>query len=54
MSPHDSADGVSLWQWRRRARLQRALVSLAEGQPVAEVADRVGYESASGVPDNVL
>lgn len=34
-------------QWRTHARLQAAMAFLAEGLPVAAVADRVGYATAS-------
>ncbi|MDN5730668.1 MAG: AraC family transcriptional regulator [Yaniella sp.] len=35
--------GQSFTEWRRRLRMQRALILLAEGYPVAEVATEVGY-----------
>lgn len=39
--------GLTFNQWRTRARLQASMGHLAEGLPVAEVADRVGYATAS-------
>jgi len=39
--------GISLGQWRRRARLMHALRLLAGGASVTEVAYDVGYESLS-------
>lgn len=38
---------LSFAQWRQQARLSRALEQLAEGEPVASVADRLGYASPS-------
>lgn len=38
---------LSFAQWRQQARLSRGLESLAEGTPVAEVADALGYVSVS-------
>jgi len=38
---------LSFAQWRQQARLSRALEWLAEGEPVAEVADALGYASVS-------
>ncbi len=39
--------GISFGRWRTRLRLQAALSELAAGQPVANVARHVGYESDS-------
>jgi len=39
--------GLTFGRWRTLARLQAALPLLADGHPVAAVADRVGYETAS-------
>ncbi len=39
--------GMSFRQWRQQARLVEALGRLANGMPVARVADRLGYRSAS-------
>jgi AraC-like DNA-binding protein len=39
--------GLSVGQWRERARLLAALPLLAQGEPVAAVAHRVGYATAS-------
>lgn len=39
--------GLTFNQWRTNARLQAAMAFLAEGLPVATVADRVGYATAS-------
>ena len=39
--------GMSFRQWRQQARLVEALGHLANGVPVARVADRLGYRSAS-------
>jgi AraC-like DNA-binding protein/quercetin dioxygenase-like cupin family protein len=39
--------GISFGRWRTRLRLQAALPELAAGQPVANVARHVGYESDS-------
>jgi AraC-like DNA-binding protein len=39
--------GLSFGRWRTTLRLQAALPALAAGAPVASVARRVGYESAS-------
>lgn len=39
--------GVTFGRWRIRCRLRVALPLLAEGRPVAAVASRVGYQSAS-------
>lgn len=39
--------GCSFVQWRQQARLTRALERLAAGEPVAEVADALGYVSVS-------
>ncbi len=39
--------GVSFGRWRTRLRLQAALSELAAGEPVANVARHVGYESDS-------
>lgn len=38
---------LSFAQWRQQARLSRALEHLAEGEPVASVADALGYASVS-------
>lgn len=38
---------LSFAQWRQQARLSRALEQLAEGEPVARVADALGYASVS-------
>ncbi len=38
---------LSFAQWRQQARLSRALEQLAEGEPVATVADALGYASVS-------
>jgi AraC-like DNA-binding protein len=40
--------GLSLTQWRHRARLLRALERLAEGDTVTTVAMDLGYSSVSG------
>lgn len=42
-----SETGCSFAQWRQQARLSRALERLAVGEPVAEVADALGYGSVS-------
>ncbi len=39
--------GVSFGRWRTLLRVQLALVALADGQPVGNVARHVGYESDS-------
>ncbi len=39
--------GVPFGRWRTLARLQAALPLLAEGRPIAVVADRVGYRTPS-------
>jgi AraC-like DNA-binding protein len=39
--------GMTFTQWRTHARLQAAIGLLAEGEPVARVAGRVGYATAS-------
>jgi AraC-like DNA-binding protein/quercetin dioxygenase-like cupin family protein len=39
--------GISFGRWRTRLRLQAALPELAAGEPVANVARHVGYESDS-------
>ena len=39
--------GMSFAEWRRRARLLRALGWIAEGRPIVEVALELGYESPS-------
>lgn len=39
--------GMSFAEWRRRARLLRALGWIAEGRPILEVALELGYESPS-------
>jgi AraC-like DNA-binding protein len=38
---------MSFAEWRRRARLLRALGWIAEGRPILEVAMELGYESPS-------
>jgi AraC-like DNA-binding protein len=42
-----SETGISFAQWRQQARLARALELLAQGEPVALVADALGYASPS-------
>jgi len=42
-----ASTGLSFGRWRTLARLRAALPLLAEGQAVATVADRVGYQTAS-------
>ena len=39
--------GLTFHQWRVHARLQASVALLAEGHPVARVADRVGYATPS-------
>jgi AraC-like DNA-binding protein/mannose-6-phosphate isomerase-like protein (cupin superfamily) len=39
--------GMSFAEWRRRARLLRALGWIAEGRPILEVAMNLGYDSPS-------
>jgi len=39
--------GLSFGRWRTLARLQAALLELAEGRPVSVVASRVGYRTPS-------
>ncbi|TWB22716.1 AraC family transcriptional regulator [Nitrospirillum amazonense] len=39
--------GLSVIQWRQQARLTQALERLAKGEPVAEVADALGYATPS-------
>jgi len=39
--------GLSFAQWRQQAQLARALAMLADGQPVAQVSDALGYASPS-------
>ena len=39
--------GMSFAEWRRRARLLRALGWIAEGRPILEVALELGYDSPS-------
>ncbi|MBS2075231.1 helix-turn-helix domain-containing protein, partial [Klebsiella pneumoniae] len=39
--------GSSFAQWRQQARLTHALERLAQGEPVALVADALGYASPS-------
>jgi AraC-like DNA-binding protein len=39
--------GLSYGRWRQRARLLAALVSLARGEPVLNVALDLGYDSPS-------
>lgn len=39
--------GLSFRRWRERARLADAVARLASGEPVAQVAARLGYDSAS-------
>ncbi|MGA8006063.1 MAG: AraC family transcriptional regulator, partial [Burkholderiales bacterium] len=38
---------MSFSEWRRRARLLRALAWIAEGKPILEVALDLGYDSPS-------
>lgn len=42
-----SETALSFAQWRQQARLSRALEHLAEGMPVAQVAEATGYANAS-------
>nr|WP_242473187.1 MULTISPECIES: helix-turn-helix transcriptional regulator [Rhodoferax] len=42
-----SETGMSFRQWRQQARLVEALGHLANGVPVARVAEKLGYRSAS-------
>jgi AraC-like DNA-binding protein len=42
-----SETGLSFGRWRTLARLQAALLQLAEGLPVGVVAERVGYRTPS-------
>jgi AraC-like DNA-binding protein/quercetin dioxygenase-like cupin family protein len=42
-----SETGCSFAQWRQQARLSRAMERLAVGEPVAEVAEALGYVSVS-------
>lgn len=39
--------GMSFGHWRQQAKLVEALAHLSKGEPVARVADRLGYRSAS-------
>lgn len=39
--------GMSFAEWRRRARLLRALAWIAEGRPIVKVAIELGYDSPS-------
>jgi AraC-like DNA-binding protein len=39
--------GVSFGRWRTLLRVQTALAALAQGEPVGNVARRVGYDSDS-------
>jgi AraC-like DNA-binding protein len=39
--------GMSFAEWRRRARLLRALAWIAEGRPIVDVALQLGYDSPS-------
>jgi AraC-like DNA-binding protein len=39
--------GLPFGQWRGQLRLRAATVALATGEPVAQVAREVGYESTS-------
>lgn len=39
--------GMTFAEWRRRARLQRALAWIAEGRPIVKVALELGYDSPS-------
>lgn len=39
--------GMQFSQWRQQMRLTRAMERLAQGEPVSEVADAVGYASPS-------
>jgi AraC-like DNA-binding protein len=43
------AHGVSVMQWLRRQRLERALLLRGTGMAVAEVARRTGYRSPSAL-----
>lgn len=42
-----SETGMSFRQWRQQARLVEALGHLANGVPVARIAEKLGYRSAS-------
>lgn len=44
--------GLSLTQWRIRARVRASLVMLGSGQPVATTARRLGYSSTSTFIDH--
>ena len=39
--------GMGFREWRKQARLMRALELLADGMPVSDVSDRLGYEGPS-------
>lgn len=39
--------GLSFRAWRKQARLMKAVEWLAQGRPVGEIADRLGYEGPS-------
>ena len=43
----DAETGMSFGRWRTNVRLRAAMLLLAEGQPVAVVAHRVGYATPS-------
>ena len=42
-----SETGMGFRNWRKQARLMRALELLADGVPVSDVSDRLGYEGPS-------
>lgn len=44
---HFAATGLSLGEWRRRARLLYAMTALADGKSVTEVGIAIGYSSTS-------
>jgi AraC-like DNA-binding protein len=43
----DAETGMSFGRWRTNVRLRAAMLLLAEGEPVAVVAHRVGYATPS-------
>ncbi|MFT4188156.1 MAG: AraC family transcriptional regulator [Aeromicrobium sp.] len=43
-----STTGLNFVEWRMRARLRASLPLLAQGVPVSQIAERVGYSSAPG------
>ncbi|MFT4232029.1 MAG: AraC family transcriptional regulator [Leucobacter sp.] len=43
-----ASTGMNFAEWRLRARLSASLHMLAQGMPIGEIAERVGYSSASG------